>query len=124
VAVDAHGNPVRVLVTEGTRADCKEAENLIETLEANCLIADKGYDTNDIVTMALERKMEVIIPPKRNRLLQREYDTYLYKMRHLVENAFMRMKEWRGIATRYAKNTASYLAAVKIRCLFIWLAIS
>jgi len=93
-------------------------------LEANCLIADKGYDTNDIVTMALERKMEVIIPPKRNRLLQREYDTYLYKMRHLVENAFMRMKEWRGIATRYAKNTASYLAAVKIRCLFLWLAIS
>lgn len=96
----------------------------METLEANCLIADKGYDTNDIVTMALERKMEVIIPPKRNRLLQREYDTYLYKMRHLVENAFMRMKEWRGIATRYAKNTASYLAAVKIRCLFLWLAIS
>ena len=96
---------------------------MIDTLPLVARVKE-GYDTNDIVTMALERKMEVIIPPKRNRLLQREYDTYLYKMRHLVENAFMRMKEWRGIATRYAKNTASYLAAVKIRCLFIWLAIS
>jgi len=124
VAVDAHGNPVRVLVTEGTRADCKEAENLIESFEANCLIADKEYDTSDIVNMAVERKMEVIIPPKKNRLVQREYDKHLYKMRHLVENAFLRMKEWRGIATRYGKNTASYLAAVKIRRLFLWLAIS
>lgn len=96
---------------------------MIDTLPLVARVKE-GYDTNDIVTMALERKMEVIIPPKRNRLLQREYDAYLYKMRHLVENAFMRMKEWRGIATRYAKNTASYLAAVKIRCLFLWLAIS
>ena len=62
--VDAHGNPVRVLVTEGTRADCKEAENLIESFEAVCLIADKGYDTSDIVTMALERKMEVTAKEK------------------------------------------------------------
>jgi len=45
-------------------------------------------------------------------------------MRHLVENDFLRIKEWKGIATRYAKNTASYLAAVKIRCLFLWLTIS
>ncbi|MDP2215725.1 MAG: IS5 family transposase [Methanolobus sp.] len=124
VAVDAHGNPVRVLVTEGTRADCKEAENLITSFDAECLIADKGYETSAIVMMAVERKMQVVIPPKKNRLMQRDYDKYLYKMRHLVENVFLRMKEWRGIATRYAKNTSSYLAAVKIRCLFIWLAIS
>ena len=65
--------------------------------------------------MAVERNMEVVIPPKKNRLVQREYDKYLYKMRHLVENAVLLIKEWRGIATRYAKNTASYLAAVKIR---------
>ncbi len=122
--MDAHGNPVRVLVTEDTRADWKEAEALIESFEANCLVADKGYDTSAIVTLAAERNMQVIIPPKKNRLVQREYDKYLYKMRHLVENAFLWMKEWRGIATRYAKNTASYLAAVKIRCLFLWLSIS
>ncbi|MDR1304613.1 MAG: IS5/IS1182 family transposase, partial [Verrucomicrobiales bacterium] len=51
---------------------------------------------------------------------QRAYDQYLYKLRHLVENAFLRLKGWRGIATRYAKRTASYLAAVQIRCIFLW----
>jgi transposase len=124
VAVDAHGNPIRVLVTEGTRADCKEAENLIESFEAVCLIADKGYNTSVILAMAVERNMKVVIPPKKNHLVQWGYDKYLYKMRHLVENAFLRIKEWRGIATHYAKNTASYLATVKIRCLFLWPTIS
>jgi len=63
--------------------------------------------------------MEVIIPPKKNRKIQREYDKDLYKLRHLVENAFLELKRWRGIATRYAKNTASFLAAVQIRCIAI-----
>ena len=61
-----------------------------------------------------------MIPPKKNRKVQREYDEYLYRLRHLVENAFLALKRWRGIATRYAKNTASFLAAVQLRCIFIW----
>ena len=48
---------------------------------------------------------------------------YLYKIRHLVENAFLWLKRWRGIATRYAKNTSSFLSAVHIRCIAIWLAV-
>ena len=47
-----------------------------------------------------------------------------YKTRHSVENAFLHLKRWRGIATRYAKNTASFLAAIHIRCLFLWASIS
>jgi len=62
-----------------------------------------------------------VIPPKRNRIEQREYDEYLYKLRHLVENAFLMLKRWRGIATRYAKNTTSFIAAVQIRCIALWL---
>jgi len=64
--------------------------------------------------------MQVVIPPKKNRKYLREYDAYLYKLRHLVENAFLLLKQWRGIATRYAKNTASFVAAVQIRCIAIW----
>ncbi len=67
--------------------------------------------------------MEVVIPPKRNRKQQREYDRYLYRLRHLVGNAFLRLKHRRGIAIRYAKKTASFLAAVQIRCIAIWCAI-
>ena len=65
--------------------------------------------------------MEIVIPPKKNRKVLRFYDKDLYKLRHLVENAFLLLKRWRGIATRYAKNTASFLAAVQIRCVAIWL---
>ena len=86
LAVDANGMPVRILVTEGTRADCKEAVHLIEGISAEILLADRGYDTNDILAYAVSAGMEPLIPPKKNRKEQRDYDKYLYKLRHLVEN--------------------------------------
>jgi transposase len=97
---------------------------LIEGLSAEYLLADRGYDTNAILEQAKGQGMEAVIPPKKNRTDQRPYDQDLYKARHLVENAFLYLKRWRGIATRYAKNTASFLAAVHIRCLALWLNIS
>jgi len=90
---------------------------------AEYLLADRGYDSNDIIERAKKQGMNPIIPPKKNRKDQRDYDKELYKFRHLVENAFLHLKRWRGIATRYAKNTASFLAAVHIRCIAIWGAI-
>ena len=84
------------------------------------LLADRGYDTNTIVDRTLAAEMQVAILPKRNRKDQREYDEYLYRLRHLIENVFLMLKHWRGIATRYAKNTSSFLAAVHIRCIIIW----
>ena len=68
--------------------------------------------------------MNAVIPPKKNRTIQRPYDRDLYKLRHLVENAFLMLKRWRRIATRYAKNSKSFLATVQIRCLALWLKIS
>lgn len=97
---------------------------MIEGLTAEALLADKGYDTDAIVQQAKNQGMEPIIPPKKNRKIQREYDEELYKLRHLVENAFLHLKRWRGIATRYAKNTASFLAAVHIRCIALRASIS
>lgn len=124
LAVDAHGMPIRAIVTEGTTADCTQASFLIEGLTAEQLLADKGYDSDAIIEQAARQGMKAVIPPRSNRKTTREYDKALYKLRHLVENAFLRLKRWRGIATRYAKNTASFLAAVHIRCLAIWAEIS
>ena len=76
--------------------------------------------SDKIIDYATMHKMNVVIPPKKNRNEQRSYDQYLYKMRHLVENAFLHLKRWRGIATRYCKNTASFLAAVQCCCIFLW----
>lgn len=93
-------------------------------MEAGALLADRGYDTQVVVDQAMAQGMEVVIPPKKNRKMQRDYDKHLYKARHLVENAFLYLKQWRGIATRYAKNSASFLAAIHIRCIFLWATIS
>ena len=93
---------------------------MIEGIDAENLLADRGYDTNEIVSFAANANMQVVIPPKKNRKEQRSYDKTAYKLRHLVENAFCILKRWRGIATRFAKNTASFLAAVQIRCLAAW----
>ena len=73
-------------------------------------LADRGYDSDAIV----EKTEKAVIPPRKNLRVQREYDKELYKLRYFIENAFMILKRWRGIATRYAKNTASFPAAVQI----------
>lgn len=113
-----------MLITQGTTADCTQASKLIEGITAEHLLADKAYDSDAIVEQAQNQGMNPVIPPRKNRKKQREYDEELYKLRHLVENAFLHLKRWRGIATRYAKNTKSFLAAVHIRCIALWAHIS
>jgi transposase len=109
-----------MFITQGTTADCTQAHRLIEGIDAQNLIADKGYDSDAIIEEAEAAGMAAVIPPKKNRKKNREYDRYLYRLRHLVENAFLHLKRWRGIATRYAKNSSSFLAAVHIRCIALW----
>jgi transposase len=112
--------PIRVLITGGTIADCTQADRLIDGIEAGGLIADKGYDSNSLVNLAQSASMKVVIPPRSNRRVQREFDRAAYRLRHMVENAFLEFKQWRGIATRYAKNAKSYLAALHVRCIVMW----
>jgi transposase len=114
----------RVNITAGTVADCTQADKLIEGIQAEHLLADKGYDSDAIVAQATKQGMKAQIPPRKNRKTQRSYDKNLYKLRHLVENAFLHLQRWRGIATRYAKSPSSFLAAVHIRCIALWAATS
>ena len=93
---------------------------LIEGSEAECLLADKAYDTNAIIATLQELGMDPVIPPKSNRREKRDYDRALYKLRHLVENGFLEFKQWRGVATRYAKKTASYWAICQLRAVMVW----
>jgi transposase len=113
--------PVRVIVTAGTTADCTQAVALINGIAAQFLLADRGYDTNEVIDKAVASGYEVVIPPKKNRRKQRSYDKHIYRIRHLVENAFLHLKRWRGIATRYAKTLTAFTAAVQIRCIALWL---
>ena len=124
LAVDAHSMPIRVLVAQGSTADCQQAVALTDGFTAQYLLADRGYDADEILDHALKRGMKPVIPPGKNRKELRKYDEELYKARHLIENVFRYLKERRGIATRYAKNTSSFLAVIHIRCLFLWASIS
>ena len=65
LAVDANGRLVRVFITEGSRADCKEAVQLIEGIRADVLLAGRGYDTDAIVGYARAAEMETVIHPRK-----------------------------------------------------------
>jgi transposase len=93
---------------------------LISGYSADFLLADRGYDSNEIIDFAEENGMITVVPPRKSRKEQRFYDESLYKLRHLVENAFLKLKRWRGVATRYAKNSENFLAAVQIRSIILW----
>lgn len=72
MAVDALGMPVRAIVTSATVADCKKAIELISDFPTKYLLADKGYDSNEIVDFAEKFRINVVISPKNNRLYQRK----------------------------------------------------
>ena len=81
-----------MLITEGTTADCTQAIELISDIDAEYLLADRAYDTNEIIGYCETKQIEPVIPSKRNRTQPREHDRSLYQHRHLVENAFMHLK--------------------------------
>ena len=112
--------PLRMEVTAGTVADCTQAEALIDGIDAGYLLADRGYDTDQVLAAARDIGMTPVIPPKRSRKDPQSYDEALYQARYLVENCFGKLKGWRGVATRYAKKAASYLAICQIRALALW----
>jgi transposase len=63
----------------------------------------------------------VVIPPKTNRIIKRDYDRHIYKSRHLIENFFAKLKQFRAIATRYDKTAKSFLAGIHLAATAIWL---
>ncbi|MCL1862141.1 MAG: transposase, partial [Defluviitaleaceae bacterium] len=77
IAVDEAGRPLRIIVTAGTVNDCKKVSELTEGIEHEALLADKAYDTNDIINEAIDNEVQVVIPPKKNRIIQREYDSFI-----------------------------------------------
>ncbi|MBO9112786.1 MULTISPECIES: IS5 family transposase [Rhizobium/Agrobacterium group] len=119
--VDAEGRPVTLRLTGGQIADCTEADALTDDLgEGDILLADKGYDTNAIRAKAAERKAWANIPPKATRKGSFSFSRWVYRQRNLVERFFNKIKQFRGIATRYDKRPENYLAAVKLVAPRIW----
>jgi transposase len=120
-AVDAFGNPVRLLLTAGQTSEYTQAEALIEGFEAGYVLADKGYDSDQFVS-AIEKNHAIpVIPSKKNRKVPRDLDKVLYKERNAVERFFQKLKNFRRIATRYERLARNYLAMLSLVSTVIWL---
>lgn len=94
---------------------------LIAGLVFAALIADKAYDADPLIEAAHALGAAAVIPPRKHRKDQRDYDKDLYKQRNLIERFFNKLKQFRRIATRYDKLLANFLGFVKIAAVAIWL---
>jgi putative transposase len=120
-AADALGLPVRLIASPGQRNDIAFAHDLVDGIQAEALLADKGYDANHLVEKMEQQQTQVVIPPKRDRKVQRPCDFVLYKERNLVERFFNKLKQFRRVATRYDKLLANFMGFVKLAAIAIWL---
>jgi len=119
--VDALGNPLRVHLTPGQWADSPQALDLLESVDCQAVVADNAFDTNAIGKGLTSQGMDVVIPPKKNRIEQRPYDENFYADRNKIERFFNQLKVNRRVATRYDKTAVSFLAFVHLACALIWL---
>lgn len=125
LVVDSNGNPIEFIISDGTSHDIKIAPDLVSKLdltESEILCADKGYDSDNFRTQIEQTKTKSNIPRKSNTKSNNDHmDWHIYKIKHLVENSFCRLKQFRGISTRYDKLKRNYQSAIVLACIFIWL---
>jgi transposase len=119
---DGLGNPTSFYLTAGQIHDLQGADILIDHIDAEFLLADKAYDAQERVRDRLCAKgVTAVIPSKSNRIQPLTYDKELYKARHLIENFFAKLKQYRAIATRYDKTARNFLGAIYMASIVIWL---
>jgi len=148
---DALGNPLEIALTPGQAGDCPQAEPLLERVVAvepvvpasetetdsetsdtetfdteqrlalGAVLADKGYDSDDLLKYVASLDAEAVIPAKKNRTVDRPLNRELYKDRNKVERFFNRVKHYRRIATRYEKTARNYMAMLHLVSTMVWL---
>ena len=120
--VDALGNPLRIILSVGQRADITQAMDLLTDYETDAVLADRGYDANDLIDWLAQSNPEAVIPAKKNRRVERLIDENLYKDRNKVERYFNKLKQYRRVATRYEKTALSFAGFVYLASALILLA--
>ena len=121
ITVDGLGNPLRFALTGGQRHDITQAYDLLEGFDFERLIADRGYAAEHFISYLLERGIEAVIPPHQRAKILREYDTWLYRERHLVECFIGKIKHFRRIFSRFEKLDRSFLGFLHFVSTLIWL---
>jgi transposase len=116
------GNPIGFFLTPGQAHDLQGADALLPHMQADVLLADKAFDADQRVIQPLKAAGKTcVIPPKSNRKTPRSFDKDIYKARHLIENFYCWLKQFRAIATRYDKTARNFLAAIHLAAATAWL---
>ena len=111
--VDALGNPLAFLLTPGQAHDLDGADVLLPQMQADTLLADRAFDADKrVIEPLLNAGKTPVIPSMPGRKNPRPYDKVLFAERHLIENFFCKLKQFRAIATRYDKRAINFLAGV------------
>ena len=119
---DALGNPLKIILTAGKVHDLLGAGALLPDMEVKKLLANKAFDADGRVIKPLEAAGKTaVIPPKSNRRNPRKFDKALHEARHVIENFFCWVKQFRAIATRYDKTARNFLAAFNLVAVLCWL---
>ncbi|WP_449233429.1 IS5 family transposase [Azospirillum doebereinerae] len=112
--VDALGTLVRFVLLPGQRHDSIGVVPVLEGVKFSALLADKAFDSDAIRALVAERGAVAVIPSKADRSAPIPHDAEMYKWRHLVENLFCKIKEFRRTPTRYDKTDTSFAAALHL----------
>jgi transposase len=121
LTVDGLGNPLRPLLTAGQRHDSTQAEALLDGFAFEKVIADRGYAGAQFIASVHGQGSEAVIPPHQSAQVEREYDAWLYRERHLVECCINKLKQFRRIFSRFDKLDRSFLGFVQFVCALVWL---
>ena len=115
-ATDKNGNLIRYLLLPGNAAESPGLIPLTDGIatEGSVVIADKAYDSDSIRKSLAASGIITVIPSRVNRIVQHPLDVVAYKTRHLVENYFARIKQFRRIATRYEKTDTSFAGMIDL----------
>lgn len=124
LAVDARGQPVEFRLGPGQEHDSTRAAELLADHAPKTVIADKGYDADELVTTIAARGATAVIPPRSNRNNPRTYDRAKYKHRNLIERCVNRLKHYRRMATRYEKSARNDLSFVHISAALMMLGVT
>jgi transposase len=116
---DEGGLPVAFRITPGQAAEYQQAILLLDGREAEAVIADKGYDSTEIVTKVESLGATAVIPPRRCRKTPRSYDRELYKQRNRIERCFNRLKHFRRFSTRYCRTIEAFRSCTALACAWL-----
>lgn len=121
ILADAHGRPLRFILTGGEVHDITMALQLLSKLDGEAVIADKAYDSNPVRQRIGQAGAKAVIPSISSRKIVIPHDTLAYRLRNRIERFINKLKHFRHIATRYDRRAAYFLACIHLASAVIWM---